>query len=79
MLMMRALGGFLQHSQKLAKHRLALPGRLRARRVLMMLAGWPPGVVHGGPETRHTVGKCCETRACSENPGRAKLAGLLPG
>ena len=34
----------------------------------MMLAGWPFGVVHGGPETRHTVGNGCEARARSERP-----------
>ena len=47
MLMMRALR-LPQPAQKLAKHRLAPQGRLQAPRVLMMLAGWPPGVVHGG-------------------------------
>ena len=34
----------------------------------MMLAGWPPGVFHGGPETRHRVGNGCETRECSQRP-----------
>ena len=29
----------------------------------MMLAGWPPGVVHGGPETRHSLGNGCKTHA----------------
>ena len=32
----------------------------------MMLAGWPLGFVHGGPETRHSQGNGCEMRACSE-------------
>ena len=50
MLMMRAFWG----TQKIGK----TPPRAGrgAPRVLMMLASWPPRVVHGGPETRHSLG-----------------------
>ena len=44
MLMMRALGGLPQPIQKLAKHCLALQGRLGALRVLMMLPAIASGV-----------------------------------
>ena len=37
--------------QRLAKHRLAA-GPVACARVHMMLAGWLPGVVHGGPEAK---------------------------
>ena len=37
-------------------------------RVLMMLAGWPPGSSTAAPETRHSLGNGCETRSRSERP-----------
>ena len=65
MLRMRALWGLPQPIQKkLAKHRLALQGRLRAP-LLMMLAGWGRP---RRPKTRHSLGNGCETRARSERP-----------
>ena len=33
-----------------------------------MLAGCPFWVVHGGPDTRHSLGNSCETRVRSERP-----------
>ena len=68
MLMMRALCGLLQPIQKLARYRLALQGRLRVPRVLMMLAGWPPGLSTGDPETRQSLGTGCETQWKKEGP-----------
>ena len=44
MLMMRALWGLPQPTQK-----TRAAGPVAGAQVLMMLAGWPPGVVHGGP------------------------------
>ena len=52
MLMMRAAVPTPKHAQ----HRPAPCKQLRAIRVVMMLAGCPPGVVHGCPKTHHTVG-----------------------
>ena len=68
MLMMRALWGLPQPIQKIGKTSPRAAGPVAGARVLMMLAGWPPGVVHGGPETRHSLGNGCETRARSEKP-----------
>ena len=73
MLMMRALCGLLQPIQKLAKHCLALQGRLRTPRVLMMLAAsWGRPL---GPETHIAWGmaaKCLRVskslRAWSRGP-----------
>ena len=63
----RPLGASATHS-KISKTSPRAAGPAAGVRVLMMLAGWPPGVVHGGPETRHRVGNGCETRARSERP-----------
>ena len=63
----RPLGASATHSKKWQN----IASRRRAgARVLMMLAGWPPGVVHGGPETRHSLGGC-ETRRFERPPGEA--------
>ena len=68
MQMMRALWGLPQPTQEMAKTSPRAAGPVAGARVLMMLAGWPPGVVHGGPETRHSLGNGCETRARSGRP-----------
>ena len=39
----------------------------------MMLAGWPSGVVHRGPETRHSLGNGCKTRALRKAAGRGPV------
>ena len=50
-----------------------------ASRRAMMLAGWPPGIVHGGPETRHSLGNGCETRARSRAAQRKNEGPMQQG
>ena len=64
----RPLGASATHSRKIAIPRLAQQGRLGAPECSSCSPAGRFGVVHGGPETRHSLGHGCETRARSERP-----------
>ena len=70
MLMMLALWGLPQPTQKICNSSPRATAPVAGARVLMMLAGWPPWVVHGGPEARHSLGAFRE--ASGRGPARPR-------